>query len=95
LGRYAPVVLSQACAERFPSLSRMYPTTVARWSHFVVLCGGTPPPTLHASTHADIFVLNDLGEWESSVREDGGIVNFGLTLSKSELVAVSIRRARF
>ena len=39
----------------------------------------------------DVLVLNDLGEWESSVHVEDGLVNFRLTLSKSELVAVRWR----
>jgi hypothetical protein len=42
----------------------------------------------YLSAPVDILVLNDLGEWESSVYMDGGAPNFRLTLSKSELVAV-------
>jgi hypothetical protein len=42
----------------------------------------------HAVTWAEVYLLNDLGEWISSVVEEDGAVNFGLTVSKSELLAV-------
>lgn len=45
-------------------------------------------PDVGVAVLADVLVLNDFGEWESSVHVEDGLINFRLTLSKSELVAV-------
>jgi hypothetical protein len=63
-------------------LSFLRSTECTLWDAFAWQC---------MQCNADVLVLNDFGEWESSVHVEDGLVNFRLTLSKSELVAVRRR----